>query len=319
MEAGGKTSRRAVRFHENHFTQSHRPIASALTFHYECVKSPAMSLSENTIGIELLKAVVPRPKISHAIFDFDGTVSWLRHAWPEIMADLYREYLPLRKDETADMLGESIIGEILALNGKPTIHQVIRLQELAAKRGVATPEPESLRQAYQRLLDEKIRERSARIVSSEVERDSYAVFGVRNLLERLRERGVKLYVLSGTVEHRVREEAELLDVAKYFDGGINGSPSDGESSFTKKGVIERILREERIQGDQLLSFGDGRIEIANTKEVGGLAVAVASNEDVNGCGIMDPWKRAQLADAGADIAIADYRETEALLQALFGK
>ena len=43
-------------------------------------------------------------------------------------------------------------------------------------------------------------------------------------------------------------------------------------------VIERILRENQIAGAQLLSFGDGYVEIQNTKEVGGLAVAVASDE-----------------------------------------
>ncbi len=60
-------------------------------------------------------------------------------------------------------------------------------------------------------------------------------------------------------------------------------------------VIERILRENRIHGEQLLSFGDGYVEIENTKEVGGLAVAVASDEAHNGSGHMDDWKRERLS------------------------
>ena len=47
-------------------------------------------------------------------------------------------------------------------------------------------------------------------------------------------------------------------------------------------VIERILRENAIEGGTCSSFGDGYVEIENTKEVGGLAVAVASDEANNG-------------------------------------
>ena len=43
----------------------------------------------------------------------------------------------------------------------------------------------------------------------------------------------------------------------------------------------------RSTGDKLLAFGDGYVEIENTKEAGGLAVAVASDEANNGSGRMD--------------------------------
>ena len=49
-------------------------------------------------------------------------------------------------------------------------------------------------------------------------------------------------------------------------------------------VIDRILSEHGITGRRLLSFGDGYVEIENTKQVGGLAVAVASDEANNGSG-----------------------------------
>ena len=86
----------------------------------------------------------PRPQISHAIFDFDGTVSWLRHGWPEIMADLYLEYLPKPDDAGEEAHKAFVMNEILSLNGKPTIHQASRLAELAAERGRKTPEAEVL-------------------------------------------------------------------------------------------------------------------------------------------------------------------------------
>ena len=64
------------------------------------------------------------------------------------------------------------------------------------------------------------------------------------------------------------------------------------------------------------SFGDGPVEIALTKQAGGVAVGVASDEDYNGSGKMDPFKAQQLNDAGADLLLADYREPERLLDRL---
>ncbi len=88
---------------------------------------------------------------------------------------------------------------------------------------------------------------------------------------------------------------------------------DDYKQFSKKIVIERILRENRIPGEKLLSFGDGYVEIQNTKEVGGLAVAVASDEANNGAGRFDEWKRNRLLGVGADVVIPDFRDAEALL------
>ncbi|HRZ93278.1 MAG TPA: HAD family hydrolase, partial [Candidatus Paceibacterota bacterium] len=67
---------------------------------------------------------------------------------------------------------------------------------------------------------------------------------------------------------------------------------------------------------RLLSFGDGYVEIQNTKEVGGLAVAVASDEARNGSGRMDEWKRQRLLGVGADLVIPDFRDAGPLLDLL---
>ena len=83
-------------------------------------------------------------------------------------------------------------------------------------------------------------------------------------------------------------------------------------------VIERILRENQINGEQLLAFGDGYVEIQNTKEAGGLAIAVASDEAHNGSGRMDEWKRQRLLGVRADVVIPDFRDADALLDIIFG-
>ncbi len=54
---------------------------------------------------------------------------------------------------------------------------------------------------------------------------------------------------------------------RYFGRQIYGALDD-DKQFSKKMVIEQILRENQIPGAQLLSFGDGYVEIQNTKEAG---------------------------------------------------
>jgi hypothetical protein len=81
--------------------------------------------------------------------------------------------------------------------------------------------------------------------------------------------------------------------------------------------LDKILAGENIGGEALLCFGDGPVEIFHARELGGLAVALASDEDHNGSGRMDPVKRAQLIDAGAHVVMPDYRDAAAVADALF--
>jgi phosphoglycolate phosphatase-like HAD superfamily hydrolase len=128
--------------------------------------------------------------------------------------------------------------------------------------------------------------------------------------------GLVLHLASGTDEPFVKQEAELLDVARYFSGRIYGALDDYQT-FSKQLVIARILRENAIPGQRLLAFGDGYVEIENVKRSGGLAVAVASDEARNGSGRMDEWKRRRLLGVGADLVIPDYRDAPALLDCIF--
>ena len=267
------------------------------------------------LSIEFARSFAPRPQISHVIFDFDGTVSWLRHGWPGIMTRLFREHLALNPGERETDLDELLINDILSLNGKPSIHQMLKLADRARERNQTAPDPERLLQEYERRLDDVIDERSRKLAQTGTMPDEFVVHGARPLLKKLRRRGLTLIILSGTVEHRVREEAQLLGLAGYFGSHIYGS---GGADFSKKGVIDRLLREETIEGEQLLSFGDGPVEISNTREIGGRAIGVASDENENGSGRVDPWKRKQLLEAGADAVIADYRAPDELLKIIFG-
>src|SRR5262249_50271003 len=120
----------------------------------------------------------------------------------------------------------------------------------------------------------------------------------------------------GTDLKYVRHEADLLGVAPYFGEHIYGALDDYQS-FSKKMVIERIIREHRLRGDELLGFGDGFVEIEEVKAAGGVAVAVGSDE-VNRRGV-NAWKRDRLLRAGADVVIPEYRKQERLLGYLFAE
>ena len=138
--------------------------------------------------------------------------------------------------------------------------------------------------------------------------------GARALLEALNERGLKMYLASGTDQIYMREEARLLDVDRYFDGGVFGALDDYKS-FSKKILIQRLIASSEFKGDQFLGFGDGYVEIENIKEVGGVAVGVATAEPE--CLHVDEWKRKRLSSVGADFIIPNFLCREELLQTLF--
>jgi phosphoglycolate phosphatase len=269
--------------------------------------------AEFTGLVELSANFSPRPEISHVLFDFDGTLSLIRQGWPEVMVPMFAEFLPAMPSETEESRRQLCYDDIMRLNGKQTIYQMIQLADRIKERGGSPREPLWYKHEYLRRLEERIRTRLDGLRSGTQRPEDWLVYGARRLLENLKQRGLPMYLASGTDEVFVKQESELLGLTQYFGKHIYGALDDYKQ-FSKKMIIERILRENRIQGGQLLSFGDGYVEIQNTKEVGGLAVAVASDEANNGSGRLDEWKRTRLLGVGADIVIPDFRDAEALLK-----
>jgi phosphoglycolate phosphatase-like HAD superfamily hydrolase len=268
--------------------------------------------------VEFSAGFAPRPAITHVLFDFDGTLSLIRQGWPDVMVPMFAEYLPPLAGETEAQRRQLCFDDIMRLNGKQTIYQMIQLAERIQERGGTPREPLWYKHEYLRRLDERIRHRVDGLRSGKLTADDLLVHGTRALLGALRRRGLPLYLASGTDEIYVKQEAELLQLTQYFGPHIYGA-LDNYKQFSKKMVIDRLLRENQILGANLLSFGDGYVEIQNTKEVGGLAVAVASDEANNGSGNFDAWKHRRLMEVGADVVIPDFRDAEALLRCLLGE
>jgi phosphoglycolate phosphatase len=268
-------------------------------------------------SVEFSPLFAPRPQLTHVVFDFDGTVSWLRHGWPEMMYGVLRSQFQLRADESETQLHEQLLEDILSLNGRPAIHQITRLLERVRERG---GEPGAsameLLAEYQQRLDATNAERANLISSKQSGPDDFLILGARKMIESLKNRGCKLAILSGSAESQVKRDAGLLGIDSCFGEHIYGST---DASFSKRAVLDRLLAQEKITGTTLLSFGDGPVEIQHTKELGGLAVGVASDENVHGSGRIDAAKRKLLLAAGADLVAPDYRDAAALIDCLLCK
>lgn len=258
-----------------------------------------------------------RTPFRYAVLDFDGTLSLIREGWQEIMIPYFTEALldtPEGKKRTRGEL-EALAREFIFLHtGKQTIYQCIALAEEIEKLGGIPLTPQAYKDEYHRRLLQRIDGRLKGLGDGSIAPESLTVPGTYDLLDMLRRRGVSLYLASGTDEEYVLKEARLLQVDGYFDGHIYGAQREYKS-FSKKMVIERILRENHLSGGELLGFGDGYVEVENVREAGGYAVGVASNESARQ-GI-DAWKRERLIRAGADLIIPDYRNIAALEAALF--
>jgi phosphoglycolate phosphatase-like HAD superfamily hydrolase len=264
--------------------------------------------------MEVINPGLPRGRFRSVLFDFDGTLSLIREGWPAVMIPMMVR--ALRETGTAETDAEltaAVEDFVMRLNGRQTIYQMIQLAEEVRKRKGTPLEPLAYKHRYHDLLMERIEGRLAALASGAASPEEWTVPGSHALLESLRRRGLTLYLASGTDLKYVRHEAELLGVAEYFGEHIYGALDDYQN-FSKQMIIEKILRDNDLHGAELLGFGDGYVEIEGIKKVGGVAVAVASDE-VARRGV-NAWKRNRLVQAGADLVIPEYRRHEQLLNYL---
>ncbi len=228
--------------------------------------------------IEVLRPDLPRGRFRSVLFDFDGTLSLIREGWPQVMIPMMVGVL--RETGTAESEAEltaAVEDFVMRLNGRQTIYQMIQLAEEVQRRGGRPLEPLAYKHRYHDLLMQRIRGRHEALRTGAAEAADWVVPGTHALLDALRRRGLALYLASGTDLAYVRDEAQLLGVADSFGEHIYGALDDYRN-FSKQMIIERILRDHGLRGEELLAFGDGFVEIQEVKKLGGVAVAVASDE-----------------------------------------
>jgi phosphoglycolate phosphatase-like HAD superfamily hydrolase len=267
--------------------------------------------------IEILHPNLPRGRFRSVLFDFDGTLSLIREGWPQVMIPMMVDYL--RQTGTGESpveLAAAVEEFVMRLNGRQTIYQMMQLAEEVERRGGQALDPLAYKHRYHDLLMERIQHRLNALRNGTAAAEEWTVPGSHALLADLRGRGMTLYLASGTDLNFVRQEVALLGLAPYFGEHIYGA-LDEYQNFSKKMIIDRILHDHNLRGEELLGFGDGFVEIEEVKRAGGVAVAVASDE-VNRRGV-NAWKRIRLIQAGADIVIPEYRNHQILLGYLWGE
>lgn len=269
--------------------------------------------------IEIIRDLGRPEPPQHVLFDFDGTVSLIRQGWQDVMVPMMVEEIlsSAKTGETQEALTRIVRDYVDYLTGKQTIYQMIHLAGEIRKRGGKPEDPLVYKHRYLEKLMQRIAERREGLRSGRIEPGEMLVPHTIEILEALRQRDVQMYLASGTDEKYVLEEARLLRVNRYFGPHIYGA-QDAYLNFSKKLVIERILKVNTVDGNRLLGFGDGYVEIENIKSVGGLAVAVASDEAGRN-GAPDEWKRRRLIGIGADIVIPDYRDHDDLLRYIWNE
>jgi len=261
-----------------------------------------------------------KPPLRYAIFDHDGTISAVREGWEGIMDPVMCEAVLGRPPEEVPAeelrVARARVRELIdRTTGVQTIVQMQELvslvEEFGRVAGTEIKSAEEYKAIYNERLIELVRERLTRLHRGELAVDDLTIKNAVPLLRRLREAGTRMYLASGTDEQDVRVEAEALGYADLFEGGIVGSVGDAEND-PKSLVLRRILKEIGAENaSAVITFGDGPVEIRETRKLGGFTVGVASDE-VRRYGL-NLHKRRRLIRAGADIVVPDYSQLEDLM------
>ena len=265
-------------------------------------------------SLEIINKELKLSRITHALFDFDGTVSLIREGWQKIMVGMMvNELLKTPKHGEKEEVEHAVTEYVNELTGKQTMYQMLRFVEEIKKRGSEAKNALEYKREYLQLIREHTKSRLENLKIASVDPDEYMVRGSRSFLTSLKERNISCYLASGTDEPFVVEEARLLRIDSLFKE-IWGA-QDAYLTFSKKIAIERILKEANISGENLVVFGDGYVEMQEAKAHGAVAVGIASNETIRKG--VNSWKRERLIKAGADVIIADFASTDALVSFLF--
>ncbi|MGI6573805.1 MAG: PfkB family carbohydrate kinase [Fermentimonas sp.] len=262
-------------------------------------------------------------QIKHAIFDHDGTISTLREGWEEIMVPMMmKAILDEHHDDADESLYEKVHARVVEFVDKTTgIQTLVQMQGLTGlvKEFGLVPEEEILdefgyKEIYNKELLAMVKRREAKLLRNELTVEDFTLKNAVPLLEELCKAGVTLYLASGTDEEDVKNEARILGYDHLFKGGIYGAVGD-VTKEAKKIVIDRILDTiGESNTTQLVTFGDGPVEIRETKKRGGITIGIASNEVKRHS--LNESKRSRLIKGGADVIVPDFSQLPLLLELL---
>jgi len=273
--------------------------------------------------IEIITRWSADPGIKYAIFDNDGTLSTLREGWELIMEPMMIKAVLGEKypeaDETLYNKVKSAVHELIdKTTGIQTLKQmkllIALIREFGFVPGDKILDEYGYKVIYNNDLMEMVRKREEKLLKGELTVNDLTIKNAVTLLKILHDKGIKLYLTSGTDEEDVKHEAAVLGYESLFEGRIFGATGDINEE-AKKMVLDSILDSIGIdEGASIITFGDGPVEIRETHKHGGKTVGVASNE-LRRYGL-NQAKRTRLIKAGAGIIVPDFSQAGELLQLL---
>ncbi len=278
----------------------------------------------NGTEIEIINNWKKKPVIKHAIFDHDGTISTLREGWELIMAPVMMKAIFGDKYYDAETsLFHKVQTRVDEYIDKTTgIQTLVQMHGLVAliKEFGFVPENKILdATGYKKIFNDEllkmVRKREQKFIAGELSLEDLTIKNAIPFLQQLFDSGIKLYLASGTDTEDVITEAGALGYDHLFEGRIYGSVGDIKKE-AKKIVLDRILDsiDDHSVTGQIVTFGDGPVEIRETGKRGGISIGVASNE-LRRYGLNEN-KRTRLIKAGADIIIPDFSQHKHLLELL---
>ena len=244
--------------------------------------------------LEILNTDADAAAARVVLFDFDGTLSLIRAGWFDVMVPMMVEELaPLGTGESEADLTEIVEEYVGRLTGRQTIYQMIEYADQIRKRGGTPKDPLEYKHEYLALLMEKIRHRREALREGRVDPDEMMVPGSRRLLDVLRDRGLVLYLASGTDQPFMREEARLLESIPTSKADVRRRFDDYENSLEESWLSAFIPRKRTSRNGIGVSSSDSAtffVETEAVKPLGVSAVGEAERPDEPDCVEMDPVK-----------------------------
>jgi sugar/nucleoside kinase (ribokinase family)/phosphoglycolate phosphatase-like HAD superfamily hydrolase len=272
--------------------------------------------------IEILEALPADLSLRYAVFDHDGTVSTLRQGWEEVMEPLMIQAAMGERFGAADealyrRVADRIRQFIDQTTGVQTLVQMQGLVEIVHELGMVPADQildlHGYKAIYTQALAQRLEYRLERLRCGELSAADFTLKNAVPFVAALQRAGIVCCLASGTDQNDVRAEAAALGYAHLFSGGIYGAVGD-VAKDAKREVLERIMADIGDIRGRLVTFGDGPVEMRETRRRGGLPVGVASDEvrrfDLN------PAKRARLIRAGAALVIPDFSQADAVMKVL---
>lgn len=270
--------------------------------------------------IEIINKWKEKLQIKHAIFDHDGTISTLREGWELIMSPMMIKAILGEKYNTSDeALYQNVqtrVDEFIdKTTGIQTLAQMKGLLDLIREFGYVTGEKMLDEFGYKKIFNDEllkmVKVREEKFRRGELALEDFTLKNAVPFLKKLYDAGIQLYLASGTDEEDLKREARVLGYDYLFEGRIYGSVGD-ITKEAKKIVLDRILDiiGESAYG-KIVTFGDGPVEIRETKKKDGVTIGIASNE-LRRYGL-NKHKRTRLIKAGADIIVPDFSQDNQLL------